>query len=152
MRPLLELAQDGKEHTLAEARESLGEKFKLTEDDRKALLPSGRAARFNNRVAWARVYLGQAGALESPRRGSFRITDRGHELLKVAPERITIRVLHRSTQFQLTFTFIKCKALADARALRFFNDLFPALTCWAINISPRWGWFVAALKPCPSRS
>ena len=99
MRPLLELAQDGKEHTLSEARESLAAKFKLTEDDRKALLPSGRSARFNNRVAWARVYLGQAGALESPRRGSFRITDRGRELLKAVPGRITIRVLHRYPEF-----------------------------------------------------
>src|SRR5438876_11840876 len=99
MRPLLELAQDGKEHTLSEARESLAAKFKLTEDDRKALLPSGRSARFNNRVAWARVCLGQAGALESPRRGSFRITDRGRELLKAVPGRITIRVLHRYPEF-----------------------------------------------------
>ncbi len=99
MRPLLELAQDGKEHTLSEARERLAEKFKLSEDDRKAVLPSGRTPRFNNRVAWARVYLGQAGALESPRRGSFRITDRGRELLKAVPGRITIRVLHRYPEF-----------------------------------------------------
>jgi restriction system protein len=61
MRPLLEMARDGKEHALSEARENLAERFKLTEDDRNALLPSGRASRFNNRVAWARVYLGQAG-------------------------------------------------------------------------------------------
>ena len=99
MRPLLELAQDGKEHTISEAREDLARKFKVTEEERKAVLPSGRAARFNNRVAWARVYLGQAGALESPRRGSFRITDRGRELLKSVPDRITIRVLHRYPEF-----------------------------------------------------
>ena len=99
MRPLLELAQDSNEHTLSEARGVLAEKFKLTEDDKNAVLPSGRASRFNNRVAWARVYLGQAGALESPRRGSFQITERGRELLKTAPERITIRVLHRYPEF-----------------------------------------------------
>src|SRR5579864_7935866 len=99
MRPLLELAQDGKEHTISEARECLAQRFKLTDEDRKAVLPSGRAARFNNRVAWARVYLGQACALESPRRGSFRITDRGRELLKAVPERITIRILHRYPEF-----------------------------------------------------
>jgi restriction system protein len=59
MRPLLELAADGKEHSLVEAREKLAQKFKLTEEEKAALLPSGRQARFTNRVAWARVYLGQ---------------------------------------------------------------------------------------------
>jgi restriction system protein len=99
MRPLLELASDGKEHSLAEAREKLGETFLLTEDEKKALLPSGKQATFTNRVAWARVYLGQAGALESPKRGYLRITDRGRQLLKDVPERITIRDLERFPEF-----------------------------------------------------
>jgi restriction system protein len=95
IRPLLELASDGKEHSLAEAREQLGETFRLTEEEKKALLPSGKQATFTNRVAWARVYLGQAGALESPRRGYLRISERGLQLLRDVPERITIRDLER---------------------------------------------------------
>jgi restriction system protein len=73
--------------------------FKLTEDEKKALLPSGRQATFTNRVAWARVYLGQAGALETPKRGHFRITNRGRELLRNVPERIKIRDLERFPEF-----------------------------------------------------
>jgi restriction system protein len=99
MRPLLELASDGKEHSLAEAREKLGEIFRLTEEEKKALLPSGKQATFTNRVAWARVYLGQAGALESPKRGYFRISERGRQLLKDVPERITIRELEHFPEF-----------------------------------------------------
>ncbi len=99
MRPLLELASDGKEHSLAEAREKLGETFRLTEEEKKALLPSGKQATFTNRVAWARVYLGQAGALESPKRGYLRMTERGRQLLKDVPERITIRDLERFPEF-----------------------------------------------------
>ena len=99
MRPLLEMATDGKEHTLAEAREKLAEGFKLTEEEIANLLPSGRTPRFTNRVAWAKVYLGQASALESPRRGVFRITDRGLELLKTVPGRITIKDLQRFPEF-----------------------------------------------------
>lgn len=99
MRPLLELASDGKEHSLAEAREKLAEIFRLTEEEKKQLLPSGKQATFTNRVAWARVYLGQAGALESPRRGYLRISERGRQLLKDVPERITIRDLERFPEF-----------------------------------------------------
>jgi restriction system protein len=99
MRPMLSLAADGNDHSLSDAREKLAQIFSLTEEEKKALLPSGKQAKFPNRVAWARVYLGQAGALESPRRGYFRITDRGRELLKRVPARITIRELERFPEF-----------------------------------------------------
>lgn len=99
MRPMLELAADGKEHSMADTREELAEKFKLTQEEENLLLPSGRQGRFANRVAWARVYLGQAGALVSPRRGHFQITDRGRDVLKQAPQRITIKDLERFPEF-----------------------------------------------------
>jgi len=99
MRPLLEIASDGKEHSLAEAREKLAQVFKLTDEEKRALLPSGKQATFTNRVAWARVYLGQAGALDTPKRGYFRITDRGHTFLHEAPQRITIKQLERFPEF-----------------------------------------------------
>jgi restriction system protein len=100
MRSLLEFASDGKEHSLAEARERLADVFKLSEEERKALLPSGKQPRFTNRVAWAKVYLGQAGALDSPKRGHFRITDRGLTLFKDGPQRITIKDLEQFPEFQ----------------------------------------------------
>jgi restriction system protein len=93
MRPLLELASDGTEHSMADAREKLARVFKLTEQDTKELLPSGRQAIFGNRVAWAKVYLNRAGAFDAPRRGYFKITDRGRELLRDVPKRITIKEL-----------------------------------------------------------
>jgi restriction system protein len=99
MRPLLDLAADGKEHPLAAAREELAETFKLTDEDKATLLPSGRTPRFANRVAWAKVYLSQAGALDTPRKGFFQITDRGRELLRSVPKRITIKDLQRFPEF-----------------------------------------------------
>jgi restriction system protein len=99
MRPLLELASDGKQHSLREAREALADKFKLTDDEKKALLPSGRQSVFVNRVAWAKVYLQHAGLLEAPQRGQFRISDRGRKALHEAPERITITYLLRFPEF-----------------------------------------------------
>lgn len=80
MLPVLELASDGKEHSLEEARAFLAESFSLTEADREELLPSGRQRRFDNRVAWAKAYLQRAGLLKGSRRAHFEITDRGRQV------------------------------------------------------------------------
>src|SRR6266446_2992791 len=93
MLPLLRIAMDGREHSLADARNLLATEFNLSAADQDELLPSGRQSRFGNRVAWAKVYLQQAGLLLSPRRGHFRISDRGRELLKTPPARIDIKFL-----------------------------------------------------------
>ena len=73
--------------------------FQLTDEEQQALLPSGRQATFTNRVAWAKVYLSQAGALNTPRRGHFQITDRGRDLLKSVSGRISIKDLVRFPEF-----------------------------------------------------
>lgn len=99
MRPLLEVASDGKQHSNRDAREILALRFKLTDEERNALLPSGRQGIFMNRVAWAKAYLQQAGLLEAPQRGHFRITERGFQALKEAPERITIGFLQKFPEF-----------------------------------------------------
>lgn len=99
MLPLLRLAADGKEYSLAEAREALAAHFELTDADREEPLPSGRQSKFSNRVAWAKVYLQQAGLLLSPRRGHFQISPRGAEVLNSPPKRIDIKFLERYPEF-----------------------------------------------------
>src|SRR6516225_1755661 len=99
MRPLLELASDGKEHSMRDARERLADKFKLTEGDLRVLLPSGRQPLFLNRVAWAKIYLQRAGVLDSTQRGYFRISERGREVLNSGPERITVHYLEKFPEF-----------------------------------------------------
>jgi len=56
MLPLLKLASDGQQHTLAEAVERLALEFQLSEDDRTQLLRSGQT-RLYNRVGWTTTYL-----------------------------------------------------------------------------------------------
>lgn len=99
MLPLLKFASDGKEHSIEEAREKMASVFKLTDKDRKALLPSGRQTVFSNRVAWAKVYLHHAGALTSPRRAYFQISDRGTEILRENPPEINVKYLERYPEF-----------------------------------------------------
>lgn len=97
--PLLQVAGDGQEHSLADARNVLAEQFKLTATDIEEKLPSGPQSRFANRVAWAKSYMQQAGLLTTPRRGQFQITDRGSDLLKAPPARIDIKFLERYEEF-----------------------------------------------------
>lgn len=112
MLPLLELAGDGKVHTLVEARDVLASRFGLSDEDRAELLPSGRQRRFDNRVAWAKVYLEQASLLTTPRRGHFQITDRARALLKKKPERIDIGLLEQYQEFR-DFRHRKTESTSD---------------------------------------
>ena len=99
MLPLLRVAGDGNEHSLAEARDALATEFKLTTTEQDELLPSGRQSRFGNRVAWAKSYLQQACLVHSPRRGHFQVSDRGRDVLKSPPSRIDIKFLERYPEF-----------------------------------------------------
>ncbi len=98
-KPLLEVAGDGTEHSLKEARETIASRMNLTQGDMNERLPSGQQTKFDNRVAWAKSYLVQAKVLESPRRGFFRITDRGRELLNNGHSRIDVKILNQYPEF-----------------------------------------------------
>ncbi|MDZ7697492.1 MAG: restriction endonuclease [Deltaproteobacteria bacterium] len=100
MLPLLELASDGKERSLADSREAIAEVFNLSQEEREELLPSGTQPVLNNRVAWASIYLQRAGILSRPRRGWYQITDRGREVLREKPPRIDIKYLERFPEFR----------------------------------------------------
>ena len=99
MLPLLELAADGNEHSLREAIESLSNQLGLTAKERRELLPSGRQPTFDNRVGWARTYMKKAGLLESTRRGYFRITKRGLDVLDKQPAQIDNAYLRQFPEF-----------------------------------------------------
>ncbi|MFH1060274.1 MAG: restriction endonuclease [Pseudomonadota bacterium] len=99
MLPLLKLSADDQEHTLKSAIESLAPFFKLTLDEMNQLLPSGTQPVFANRVGWAKSYLKMAGLVESPKRGIFKITPRGHSLLATNPPQIDSKLLEQFPEF-----------------------------------------------------
>ncbi|HEX8261134.1 MAG TPA: winged helix-turn-helix domain-containing protein [Rubrobacteraceae bacterium] len=111
MLPLLRYAADEQEHSVREAIEALADQFRLTEEERKELLPSGGQATFDNRVGWARTYMKKAGLLESPRRSYFKITDRGLQALKTNPEAINNRFLQQYPEFREFKTRSNTKAV-----------------------------------------
>lgn len=99
MLPLLQYAADGVEHTNRDTIEQLAERFGLSEDDRKEMLPSGKQRVFDNRVAWARAHLKMANLIENPRRGVFRITLRGKEVVDQNPGKVDLRFLRRFPEY-----------------------------------------------------
>lgn len=100
MLPLLKICADGLEHTNREALDELARAFALTEEERKALLPSGQQCIFDNRVAWARAHMKMAQLLENTRRGVFRITERGREVLNQSPPEINLRLLRGFPEYE----------------------------------------------------
>jgi restriction system protein len=93
MRPLLQFAADGNDHSIRDTLDQLATEFNLSNDERKELLPSGRGEIFTNRAAWAKTHLRMAGLIEAPTRGIFRITDRGRHVLSEHPQRVDLRIL-----------------------------------------------------------
>jgi len=99
MLPLLEHVADGAEYTIAGSRDILADRYNMTEEERSQRLPSGAANTFYNRLAWAKTYLERAGLLIKIKRGVFKISNTGIELLRNPPERIDINYLQRFDAF-----------------------------------------------------
>jgi restriction system protein len=102
MLPLLKLAAENPNtaFSVLSAVNSLADKYGLTEEERRELLPSGGTFKFSSRVSWAATYLKKAGLLEAPRRGQVRITQRGLDALKQKPTRIDGEFLQQYAEFR----------------------------------------------------
>lgn len=87
MLPLLTVLQDGQEHTVRETREQIAQQFSLSDEELRRTVPSGKKLLFADRLSWATTYLKQAGLVASPKRGVYRITRRGIEVLATRPSR-----------------------------------------------------------------
>jgi restriction system protein len=99
MLPLLKHTADGREHPFPSLVEEIAADFKLTDSERRELLPSSGQVVFNNRVGWARTYMKKAGLLSAPRRGVVQITERGVQVLRENPKRVDNKVLRRFPEF-----------------------------------------------------
>jgi len=104
MLPVLRIGAMG-ECTVRDATEQLGNEFELTGEEKFQILPGGSNL-LNGRVGWAITYLVQAGLLERPKRGYFKATERGEQVLKSNPETIDNEFLGQFDEFQ---SFIKRK-------------------------------------------
>ena len=99
MLPLLKLVADGKEYKLNDLVDALSIQFKITDKERSEVLPSGQTFVFGSRVSWARTYLKKAGLLDSVKRGTIIITERGKKVLIKKPNEINNKLLREFPEF-----------------------------------------------------
>ncbi len=78
---------------------AMADEHGLSEEERRALLPSGRQTTIANRTYWALVYLSRAQLIVRVARGQYEISARGRDVLANPPERITITYLQRFPEF-----------------------------------------------------
>ena len=97
--PLLQLLGDGVERPLHEAANALADVFKLTEEERGAVLPSGYPV-VRHRTGWAGFHLRRAGLVDDSKRGILRITEEGKKLLATKPTSLPESVLMQFPEYQ----------------------------------------------------
>lgn len=95
MLPVLKALSGGAETAVSEVRAHVATSEGLTPEDVRELLPSGSQTVLVNRVAWAMVEVSHAGLVEKVRRGVYRLTAKGEQLLAQAPTRIDRKILRR---------------------------------------------------------
>lgn len=98
--PVLRAYGDGRDLPTVEARARVASTMGLDESDLAERLPNSPQLRATNRINWAQIYLQRAGLLERLRRGVYKATDRGRELLQTSPTTLTMADLGRYPEFR----------------------------------------------------
>lgn len=101
MLPILSLFKDRKNHNIKECKEVAINEFELSEEDIKALVPSGKQTLIENRVYWSLTYLKKSLLIESISRGEYQITDRGFKLLETEPVKIDKKLLSQYKEYRI---------------------------------------------------
>lgn len=93
MLPFMQHIADGQEHTTTDTHDTLAKQFNLTDEEVNQYLPRGVQKIFYNRVFWAKAHLKMAGLIENIKRGHFKITQAGKDVLSKNPKEINLRFL-----------------------------------------------------------
>lgn len=100
MLPALKFVAEKKSAKSSEVFPPIKEFFKLTEEEKIALLPSGKQKVIENRTQWALFYLFKAGLLNRPKRGFYIITDEGKNVINSGVNAINLELLNKYESFR----------------------------------------------------
>lgn len=92
--------EDGKTKHVKEIREYALDALKVSEEDRRELLPSKTQRMSDNRVNWAITYLHKAELIERVTRGKYKITPRGLQALQDRKEHVDLSYLNQFESFR----------------------------------------------------
>jgi len=99
MLPFLQRTSDQLEHSFSDVSGFIASLYNLSDDEISELVPSGRQTRLMNRVYWVSTHFKKALLIEPSKRGSFRITSRGLDLLNKNPTRIDLATLRNYPEY-----------------------------------------------------
>jgi restriction system protein len=126
MLPVLKLLGDKKDYQSKEIKDYICKEFKLTQKEMEEKLPSSNSiSLISNRVAWAEAHMKMAGIIESPRRGFYRITNDGVNVLKKTPEKINLKFLQSFEEYKRKKAEWKNKEKEDSQENEEINSLTP---------------------------
>lgn len=85
MIPTLKVMSDGIIRHWREFQPLVADQAQLTNEQKREMLPSGSALKYENRIGWGVSFLTNAVALTRPKRGHEQITDAGKQLIELFP-------------------------------------------------------------------
>ena len=133
MRPLLIATNEvGVETSMKNLAPIIAATLGLSAEDVAALNPSGRMTTFMNRLHWAKIYLDRAKLLESTRRGSFIVTQRGRDLIQSSPAPISMKSLEQYPEYMAW----RAEATGNSRGANGGSLLLPPLISIAQEQTP----------------
>ena len=97
MLPVLKAATKGNVY-ISDVVKDIADGMHISEEDRKLTISNGTSLLYS-RITWAKVYLMQAGLLESTGRGQFTISPEGLALLAKKPNKIDNKILEQYPSF-----------------------------------------------------
>lgn len=100
MLPILKLFSDRQIHSINECMNTAIRSFNLNDDDIKQTVPSGKQTLVANRVYWSLTYLKKSLLIETVKRGEYKITERGAQLLSTHPFRIDKKLLSQYEEYR----------------------------------------------------
>ena len=106
--PIMKLLEDDKPHKIRDVIRDLAKQFEVTDQERRKLTPVAKRGVFYVRVLWAVSTLRNTELLQNIEMGVFKITARGHEILKKNPDKIDRQYLSQFPKYQ---DFVNKKSL-----------------------------------------
>jgi restriction system protein len=128
MLPILKISEDGGSRRHSQYVDLLSKEFQLSEAEMAERLPSNRP-KFPNRVSWAIIHLYNAKVLDRTPQApfSYKITQRGLELLKSKPSFVGLEILNTFPEY-LEFKSRSSKRLDDKNFTPSFENQTTSIT------------------------
>lgn len=114
--PVLRALETGEIKHVSEIRKFALDYLNVSEEDRKAMLPSNTQRLVDNRVNWSITYLRKANLIERVARGKYKVTNTGLRVLHEKKDHVELKDLYQFDSFR---QFINTDTLSEEK-----KDLF----------------------------